>query len=120
MKYLIIISLLFLFACDKPQSINAHYELANDAIDSILKQNMQLQVIVSNARAGNDLNPYLKSVIDRYIFAMIYQMELNKIERGIQKNKLIRRYNKEIHADPYDFFPIGEMDSIKRSLFMGN
>jgi hypothetical protein len=121
MKYILILfALISVAACNSGDKTPTGYDLANNAIDSILEQNMQLRNMAGNLKPGDDPSPYYMAVINRYTFAKIYEMELNKLPPSIKKNELITRYNKEIHTEIYDFFPDDLMDQARKDIFHSN
>ena len=97
---------------------DASYELANAAIDSVIVQNIKVRH--DGIKHGESMVPYFRAVVKRYVFAHIYLSALNQMEKGEVRNKVIRRYNKEVGVDPEDFFPADDMDSARQSIFLMN
>jgi hypothetical protein len=114
----IIIILLLIAACNAPE--NVHYALANNAIDSFVKQDKEFNDICKRHQRGEGLDAYATAVINRYVFARIYQEEADRLERGEAKNNLVKRYNKEVKRDPYDFFPVPGMSADQKEIFYGH
>jgi len=114
MKYLIIAVFFFITACQMPKPRSATYNLANKAIDSVIVQNRLLDSVMKLNWDSVDIRSiYLTAVINRYVFANIFQKKRLEIEDTNEYNTLTRRYNDRIKTPPSDFLSLSDMDPAK-------
>lgn len=118
MKYVVILTLCVLSAsCSNLLNADApHCELANNAIDSIIVLNGQMELLGNAAKLPENRNTYLRIVVDRYAFARMYQVELHKIKDEDKKEKIMSRYISEVRMHPNTLFPYEIADSVNREL----